>query len=70
MTQAHQEMYECVQPLQGHISFTDYGRTKNGDADTPYGNTLSLQPRKKGGRKEDFESKDVDNLVLVAYSRW
>lgn len=63
MTQAHQEMYECVQPLQGHISFTDYGRTKNGVEDKPYRNTLSL---KSHGGKTDFESNDVDNLVWVA----
>jgi hypothetical protein len=64
MSQAHQEMYECVQPLQGHISFTDYGRTNKGDADTPYGNTLSLNERAKD-TPTHFENKDVDNLVGV-----
>lgn len=63
MTQAHQEMYECVQPLQGHISFTDYGRTNNGKEDTPYRNTLSL---KKHEGNTEFHKYDVDNLVWVA----
>jgi hypothetical protein len=64
MTQAHQEMYECVQPLQGHISFTDYGRRNDGINDKPYRNTLSLKEHDK--EKTDFESRDVDNLVGVA----
>jgi hypothetical protein len=64
MTQAHQEMYECVQPLQGHISFTDYGRTNKGDEDTPYGNTLSVRERAEN-TPTHFENKDVDNLVGV-----
>ena len=60
MTQAHQHAYECVLPLQGHISFTDTER----DGDTKYRNTFSLKERPKGTQKGLGD--DVDNLVLLA----
>jgi hypothetical protein len=62
MTQAHQEMYECVQPLQGHISFNDYGESDK----TPYRNTFSLGKRSDTIPKNVHNENNVENLVWFA----
>lgn len=63
MTQREQHLYECVQPLQGHITFSD--RTNEKD---PYRNNFSRKPPTFGPETNDPRESvfgRIESLLLV-----
>jgi hypothetical protein len=61
MTQHEQHLYECVQPLQGRITFADRINEKD-----PYRNNFSRKPPTEGPEEKDRESvfKRIESVLL------